>query len=711
MLDFNDAPRQAKHDASAPPIAPDAQAMRAMVDALFRHAPAGLVELSWTSPISGRGVSQARLFELDQLDDLVEAASKLNETRGQNVYVSAGLRREDCPRDRRAKDSDVFAVTAIKADFDNAGALDCAIETLRGAGLAPNLIVITGRIPHVRGQIWFLLEEAASDLDVASELERRLALWLGGDTSIINPSRVMRLVGSIAWPIKDGREVEPTELRRDGTRPQPWTLDELKRIVREAIPPDAKPSGNPFDFNDAGRHGGSTLADLIEESRVPGKWHDAALRATAHVIGKGTDPKVALEMLARALAQPGYSLEQTRAELRVMIEGALRKGYGEKASAENNPGAANVAEDDHLQIRHELWAAIGYSYEPELVEELLPRIGLATLYGPSTVGKSFVALDWMSTIAANLPLLGRDTESVGVLYLAFEGFHGIKKRIQGIKQERGFPNLAFELVDAPWTLSDDKQGPAFRAFVDQAKQRLEDTGFGLGIIVVDTLTSAFAGADANSQAEVSAAMKKLKRLAVDLGCLVLVIGHTGKNTANGMAGSFAFKSESDTFIELRAADDVAGKPRSVYVEKVKDGASGYPIASYSLREVRIGTKPNGKPITTCIVDYGDIASPGDFASQREAEARAREIETRERIFAALLEFLTAQWQSLNSLVSVMREAGLTKPGKHVLGNHLRRLAGDGPEGVRKHAFNGQVIEVRWSLRDDDQVTYFRRGTP
>ena len=39
-----------------------------------------------------------------------------------------------------------------------------------------------------------------------------MAVALGGDPSVVNPGRVMRLAGSIAWPTKPGREVELTEL-------------------------------------------------------------------------------------------------------------------------------------------------------------------------------------------------------------------------------------------------------------------------------------------------------------------------------------------------------------------------------------------------------------------------------------------------------------------------------------------------------------------
>lgn len=269
-------------------------------------------------------------------------------------------------------------------------------------------------------------------------------------------------------------------------------------------------------------------------------------------------------------------------------------------------GFLRAPAEPESSVLHELWPDIVYQYEPELVEDLFPRVGLGTIYGPSTAGKTFVTLDWMASIATGRPLFGRQTEPVGVLYLAFEGFYGIKKRIHGLKQEKGLDAVALELVDAPWTLSDAQDWPAMRAHIEAARRRLDDTGFGLGIIVVDTITAAYAGLDANSQGEVTKALRQLKRLAMDLQCLVLVIGHTGKDESRGMVGSFAYKSESDTFIELRTERDELDESvrrRSIYIEKVKDGASDFTLTDYALIEVRIGTKPNRKPITTCVVDW------------------------------------------------------------------------------------------------------------
>lgn len=362
-------------------------------------------------------------------------------------------------------------------------------------------------------------------------------------------------------------------------------------------------------------------------------------------------------------------------------------------------------------IRHKLWPDIAYQYEPELVEGLFPRIGVATLYGPSGGGKSFASLDWMSAIATGSSLFGRDTAAVGVLYLAFEGFHGITKRIQGIKQEHGPKAVALELVEAPWILTEPQDWQAMRAHIAAAKERLDETGYPLGIIVIDTLTAAYAGIDANSQGEVTRAMRQLKQLSMEEQCLVIPIGHTGKNTTLGMAGSFAYKSESDTFIEFQVEKDDACNVvrRSVRVEKVKDGASDYILSDFRLQEVSIGTKPNGKPITTCVVEWLPHASSAPSpaaAEQAEQEARERSELLRRQILDGMVASLGEGWMPARETANRLKSKGV-RIARDKLVEILQTFASEREEDHTKIAHADATIEVRTKRTDARTTLHFR----
>lgn len=474
----------------------------------------------------------------------------------------------------------------------------------------------------------FALYARVHGLDARRDFATVLAecdAWAGGNPA---PRAEVRHSVEAARPIEpepertlEARYVYRDKAGRKVCEVNRWALSNGKKTF--AVP-GGMPSPRPLYGLE--RWHASDIVVLVEGEKCVDALASVGIDATSLMGGANTSvEKTDLTPLAGKTVVLWPDADDPGRKLMAGLEGPLRaigcrvrvlaipagKGDGWDAAdavAEGMDVAAFLAPeaDASGKILHELWPDIAFVYEPELVEELFPRVGLATIYGPSTAGKTFVTLDWMAAIATGKSLFGKDTEPVGVLYLAFEGYYGIRKRIHGIKQEKHLGPVALELVDAPWTLSEPNDWTGLMTHIQAARARLETTGFGMGIIVVDTITAAYAGIDANSQAEVTKALRQLKRLAMDLKCLVLVIGHTGKDTTRGMVGSFAYKSESDTFIELRTEKDEgedAIKRRSIYIEKVKDGRSDFTLSDYALIEVRIGTKPNGKPITTCVVEY------------------------------------------------------------------------------------------------------------
>ena len=140
------------------------------------------------------------MFGTDEIEELIDKAVQLNSQPMCNVYVGAALRKPDTPRDKRARDEHVLALTASYNDLDEPGAVATARE--KYGHVRPTLIVITGRHPHERAQEWRRLTEAVTDPAAWRALLKGMAHALGGDTSVVDPSHVMRLAGSIAWPMK-----------------------------------------------------------------------------------------------------------------------------------------------------------------------------------------------------------------------------------------------------------------------------------------------------------------------------------------------------------------------------------------------------------------------------------------------------------------------------------------------------------------------------
>jgi hypothetical protein len=174
----------------------------------------GRIELCWTAPnpdANGRyKLIHGETYKIDDIDQLVAKAAAVNAKARCNVYVGATLRKPDTPPMGRCGDDDFYAATCFWADLDDQEANARSGETLAGA--LPTLAVCTGEYPHQRHQVWWLLSEPLTDAKRLRAGLEGIAVKTGGDTSVVNPGRAMRLAGSIAWDQKPGRRPEMTHI-------------------------------------------------------------------------------------------------------------------------------------------------------------------------------------------------------------------------------------------------------------------------------------------------------------------------------------------------------------------------------------------------------------------------------------------------------------------------------------------------------------------
>jgi Protein of unknown function (DUF3987) len=221
----------------------------------------GLIELAWTDTRPDKNgrypLRHALMFGTDQIEELVDKAVQLNSQPICNVYVGAALRKPGTFPGARASREDVLALTTCYADLDEPGAAATVKDKCVHA--KPTLVVVTGCHPHTRAQIWWRLSEPITDPRLAEALLKGMAHALGGDTSVTDPPRVMRLAGTIAWPVKAGRKPELTAivpLKNPGQAS--YTYEHLAAVFPPApaadaegvTPPDGvKCSTNAFGFD------------------------------------------------------------------------------------------------------------------------------------------------------------------------------------------------------------------------------------------------------------------------------------------------------------------------------------------------------------------------------------------------------------------------------------------------------------------------------
>ncbi len=84
----------------------------------------------------------------------------------------------------------------------------------------PEMEVVTGTKPFLRNHIYFRFDEPMTDMQRWSELQKCLIKEFGTDNAIYNPSRLMRIAGSVAYPsaskLKRHYRAEVTKLLMGG---------------------------------------------------------------------------------------------------------------------------------------------------------------------------------------------------------------------------------------------------------------------------------------------------------------------------------------------------------------------------------------------------------------------------------------------------------------------------------------------------------------
>ena len=399
-----------------PMVEPDPAQMRRHVGHLFEGwldgCHEGRIELAWSDGRDGR-LSQAAIFGTDELDELVDRAVAENRKPGQNVYIGQALRQPDIAPFGRCKDEDFFALTAFYVDIDDDVTATASIN-YRNRGCPPTGVVVTGRQPHLRAQLLWRLEAPVRDPDLCRRQNAALAQALDGDASVINPSRVLRLGGSIAWPVKDGRVIERTEfLSFDDGRPKVYLPEQIARAFPPAQPTQLAdhsasstvvPSTSSAAASPQKLQIGSTDLSVdacLVRIRAGDHWHDNLVRLTGHWIARGwSDTEIITA--AEALTLPGYMVEQTRREVAAMIAGGRRKW--------NLPNLSHGIED-HERAAFAM-RPIGLLYPSKrpprdwLVRHRLMRRHTTVTAAAPGVGKSTLTIEEAVSLASGKDFLG-----------------------------------------------------------------------------------------------------------------------------------------------------------------------------------------------------------------------------------------------------------------------------------------------------------------
>ena len=552
---------------------------------------------------TNRQVSVAR-FPMHQVEDAVQHAAAMNQ-HSQNIYMCINPidGRINIPPNKAATDKDILAAFYCFADADTDGSM---ANVLSFAGPKFTMSVKTGTTPYVRGHAYWQLEEPCYNLDAWRQVQASIAASLGTDSVVINPSRIMRVAGTISYPNDDkksrGYIQEQVTMRTEFSSDRdPVPFDRLMR----AFPPTQRSTSTATTSTatiqiDLGQQAMDRA--MAEASILQGdNWHQNVIRLVASYVSKGlTDAEI--HALTDRFTMDGYTAEDTRREVQQAIDGARAKGWTpqpeitpQQALQTQLPefDAAPKPTKPPAQI---FWAA---EAQPVLTQSYLVKgwLGagqMSVVYGPSNVGKSFIVLDLAYHVAAGMEWQGSKINGGPVLYLATEGGHAFKNRVFALTQKHGSTNVPLAVRASPVDLlHPEADMPELGALCQQIEQQHGK----LAMIVVDTLSRAMSGGDENGPSDMTAFINNLDALRDFTGAHVLIVHHTGKDAAQGARGHSSLRAATDTEIEL----ELNGTIRTATATKQRDLEPKKPI-TFQLKVHELGLDADGDQVTTCTIE-------------------------------------------------------------------------------------------------------------
>ena len=606
-------------------LIPNKEDMRAHLDFMFKDMTEYsdcFIEIAYTPPDS-RDVRMSERFAQGEIERAVEYAVKTNSVHGQNVYVISSLINPDVAPFGRAGDEDAYVAPCGWVDIDDG----YSPEQLKGLykELKPSIVVVTGRTPNIRTQMWFKYFEPIRDHDTIREVNEGLILAFKGDVKCPNPSRPMRLAGSVAWPKKPGRKAELTELKKiAGAKVSTPELLMGKYPAKDFIPEEPEAftgATNTYHTETIG------IVDKIADDRD--KYMSDMLFVTiinlTEELGRWPTPE---EVFADAwpvyekkvTARGGNSLEQDgrgmrsmrqkiHSKIRLFSMGRMRRAPSfeemlrrHKAKPEQGaPKAEGAGSADKERPKSSLsyvkFSQIQPSIEAnDFVQGLLGQNQMSVTYGESNCGKTFFMTDLSFHVAMGREWRSKRVEGGGVIYAALEGSHGLKNRIAAFRNRNLITDdIPFAMVASQIDFLNPEGN--IKEFIDLINRAADDLG-SVKLVVIDTLARALMGGDENSGQDMGMIVKHADAIRFATGAHANFIHHSGKDKAKGARGHSSLRAAVDTEIEVSRED---GADFSIVkVAKQREMEAGEDMA-FRLETVSLGENRYGEGVSSCVV--------------------------------------------------------------------------------------------------------------
>jgi len=266
-------------------------------------------------------------FEHTNVDDAVQHIEAMNNAKS-NIYMCINaidpIKAEDIPAGKAAKDTDILAAFYCFADADTEGAME---NIKQFAGPKLTMSVKTGSTPFNRGHAYWQLEEPCFNLKAWRDVQKSISASLHTDPAVINPSRIMRVAGTVSWPNQKkqdkGYVPELVTMRTQFSTDR--DAQPFERLMR-AFPKKELPNNQVGSIEiDLGQQ--AMDRQLAVQNVLSGDdWHLNMVRLVGSYVNKGLSDEE-IHAITDSFTLAGYTVDETRNEVQKAIDGARDKGW------------------------------------------------------------------------------------------------------------------------------------------------------------------------------------------------------------------------------------------------------------------------------------------------------------------------------------------------------------------------------------------------
>jgi hypothetical protein len=538
-----------------------------------------------------------------------------------NVYYHVNAT-HDATYSRKLHKYDVTTLRGCQVDIDPDKTIDfklardLTLDIAQSAALsqdAPTFTISSGS----GAQLVYLfdkpLDATQENVDMVESMNRSLAIQFGGDPSVADISRLMRLPGTMnhmrskskqnrkpalahtlteaptrhnpaSLAITLPNDVKPARAPRSKiNRASPRMMLQLKSALRSVDQEEIELVGGELDYDTWMRvgfalhaeTGGSEAGfDLFDEwSQTSAKYDEEITANLWEATKNGDRDLVSGATIFHMAAEQGWSNPFKEEplpedEFEEDDDGLPRVCTAEFPALEESDEPASPADLVKAAKKLERLMALIPTVltqqqvrdnppppPPQIVQNRIVEASIVLLVAPPNVGKTLYALYLANIIArAGSYLNTLYTQKRDVLYISTEDFQGVVRRDANLS--RLYPDAAgiTHADGSNLRFIDYETGKAskeaFAAVEALVKLKHEACGGTLGLVVLDVVAGCFGGNE-NESTHVNEFLKTFRaRLVQKYGVTLLLIHHTGKDISKGGRGSSHWQAEVDSMITL-----------------------------------------------------------------------------------------------------------------------------------------------------------------